>query len=139
PGVAGSTPIVAKDRIFLTSPSADGTQLLLLCIGTDGKPQWEKPLAKGLKDSKNLASASPSTDGAHVWAYAGSGDLVCFAMDGTEVWRAQLQERYGRFKLQFGMTTTPLVHDGAVYLQLIHSGGAWVVALDAATGKEKWK
>jgi outer membrane protein assembly factor BamB len=139
PGAAGSTPVLAKDRIFLTSPSADGTQLLLLCLGTDGKPQWERPLAKGLRDTKNLASASPTTDGVHVWAYVGTGDLACFKLDGTEVWRAQLQERYGRFKLGFGMTTTPLVHAGAIYLQLIHSGGAWVVALDAGSGKELWK
>ena len=139
PGPAGSTPVVSKDKIFLTSPSADGSQIVLLCIGTDGKPQWDRTLAKGVKDSKNLASASPTTDGVHVWAYAGSGDLVCFKVDGTEVWRAQLQERYGKFKLGFGMTTTPLVHAGAIYVQLIHSGGAWVVALDAATGKELWK
>ena len=139
PGAAGSTPVIAKDRIFLTSPSADSTQLLLLCIAADGKPAWDRVLAKGLRDSKNLASASPSTDGVHVWAYAGTGDLACFKVDGAEVWRAQLQERYGRFKLGFGMTTTPLVHEGAIYLQLIHSGGAWVVALDAATGKELWK
>jgi outer membrane protein assembly factor BamB len=139
PGPAGATPVIAKDRIFLTSPSKDGTQLLLICIGTDGKPQWEQAIAKGLKDQKNIASASPTTDGTHVWAYGATGDLVCFKVDGTEVWRANLQERYGRFKLGFGMTTTPLVHGGVVYIQLIHSGGAWVVALDAATGKELWK
>jgi outer membrane protein assembly factor BamB len=139
PGAAGSTPVIAKDRIFLTSPSADAAQLLLLCLGTDGKPRWERSLAKGLRDPRNLASASPSTDGVHVWAYAGTGDLACFTMDGDEVWRAQIQERYGRFKLGFGMTTTPLLHEGVLYLQLIHSGGAWVLALEAASGKELWK
>jgi hypothetical protein len=107
--------------------------------GTDGKVQWERVLAKGVGDPKNLASASPTADGVHVWAYSGTGDLVCFKMDGTEVWRAQLQEKYGKFKLGFGMTTTPLVHAGVIYLQLIHSGGAWVVALDASSGKELWK
>jgi outer membrane protein assembly factor BamB len=139
PGVAGSTPIVAKDRIFLTTPSADGKQVLLLCLGKDGKAQWERALAGKVGDPKNMASATPTTDGVHVWGYAGTGDLACFKVDGTEVWRAQLQEKYGKFKLGFGMTTTPLVHGGVIYLQLIHSGGAWVVALEAATGKELWK
>src|SRR5262245_9223487 len=59
PGAAGSTPVVAKDRIFVASPGGDS--LLLLCIGTDGKPQWERALAKGVKETKNLASASPTT------------------------------------------------------------------------------
>jgi outer membrane protein assembly factor BamB len=139
PGPAGSTPVISKDRIFLTSPSADGSQALLLCIGTDGKPRWDRVLSRGTRDAKNLASASPSSDGVRVWAYVGTGDLACFSVEGQEVWRAQLQERYGRFKIGFGMTTTPLLHAGVIYLQLIHSGGAWVVALEAATGKEIWK
>jgi len=139
PGPAGSTPIVVKDRLFLVTPKPASEQLLLLCVGTDGKPLWEKELAKGVKTPGNLASASPSSDGLHVWAYVGTGDLGCFTLDGQEVWRAQLQERYGRFKTQFGMTTTPLVHEGKLFLQLIHSGGAWVVALDALSGHELWK
>lgn len=139
PGPAGSTPIVVKDRIYLITPKAEGEQLLLLCVGKDGKPLWERTLAKGVKTPGNLASASPSSDGVHLWAYVGTGDLVCFTLDGEEKWRAQMQERYGRFKLQFGMTSTPVLVDGKLYLQLIHSGGAWVVALEAATGTELWK
>lgn len=139
PGVAGSTPVVAGDRIFLTSPGADGAQVLLICVGTDGKPRWERTLGEGARDAKNAASASPTTDGKSVWAYAGTGDLACFDVDGKELWRADLQKRYGRFRIQFGMTSTPVVAEGAVYLQLIHSGGAWVLALDAATGEERWK
>jgi outer membrane protein assembly factor BamB len=138
PGPAGSTPIVVKDRIILVSPKAAAGQIVLLCFGADGKVLWEKPLAS-VKDAGNLASASPSSDGTHVWAYSGTGDLACFTLDGEEKWRVAMQERYGRFKLQFGMTSTPLLQDGKLYLQLIHSGGAWVVALDAATGKELWK
>ncbi|HEX7898378.1 MAG TPA: PQQ-binding-like beta-propeller repeat protein [Planctomycetota bacterium] len=139
PAAAGSTPVVVRDRIYLTSPSADGDRLLLICAGTDGKVRWEKTVSDGLKSAKNVASASPSADGQHVWAYSGNGDLVCFTADGAEVWRANLQNVYGRFKLGFGMTTTPLVHEGVLYVQLIHAGGAWVVALDAASGKELWK
>jgi len=85
PGAAGATPVIAKDRIYLTSPSADSTQLLLLCLGLDGKTLWERTLAKGLRDTKNLASASPSANGEHVWGYAGTGDLVCFTAEGVEV------------------------------------------------------
>ena len=139
PAAAGATPVIFGDNIFVASPSADGSKALLLCIGTDGKPRWERVVSDGRKDLKNLASASPSTDGKHVWAYFGSGDLACFTVAGVEVWKADLQQRSGRFKLGFGMTTTPLVHDGTVYLQLIHSGGAWVLALDALTGAERWK
>jgi outer membrane protein assembly factor BamB len=37
------------------------------------------------------------------------------------------------------MTSTPLLLDGRLSLQLIHSGGALVVALDAASGTETWR
>jgi outer membrane protein assembly factor BamB len=45
----------------------------------------------------------------------------------------------------FGMTSTPLLHNGRLYLQLIHGDGnpatreAVVVCLDAATGKQIWR
>ena len=38
PGIASATPVVWGDRIFLTSQA--GNDLLLLCLGTDGKEQW---------------------------------------------------------------------------------------------------
>jgi outer membrane protein assembly factor BamB len=141
PGMGSSTPAVWGDRLFLTSK--DGNDLVLLCVRTEGKELWRRTLGTGDRkprgDEGNLASASPSTDGSHVWAFAGTGDLACFDMDGKEAWKFNLQDRYGKFRIQFGMHSTPVLHGDRLYLQLIHSGGAWVIALDKATGKEVWK
>lgn len=148
PGPAGATPVVADGRIFLTTVDQDGG-LLLMCFGTDGKQQWSRKLAQGNRDVRgdegNSASPSPVADGKHVWAMMTTGDLACFTADGEEVWKANLQDRYGRFDIQFGMTSSPILHEGNLYLQLIHGEGnpktreALVVALDAATGDEVWK
>jgi outer membrane protein assembly factor BamB len=142
PGAGSSTPVVWGDRIFLTSE--DSKDLVLMCVSTAGKELWKQKLGNpdkrvGPGGQANLASGSPCTDGKHVWATVGTGDLACFDLDGKEVWKFNLQDRYGRFRIQFGMHTTPLLHGDRLYLQLIHSGGAWVVALDKATGKEVWK
>jgi outer membrane protein assembly factor BamB len=147
PGAAGATPVVWGERIFLTS--AEGNDLVLMCVGTDGKERWKKTLGSGDKaargDEGNLASPSPCTDGKHVWAFVGTGDLACFDVEGKEVWKYNVQEKYGKFQIQFGMSSTPVLHEGRLYLQLIHGEGdpktreAVVVALDAATGKEVWK
>ncbi len=141
PGMGGSTPVVWGDRIFLTS--ADQGDLVLLCVSTEGKELWKRKVGKGdvkaRGDEGNGASASACTDGKHVWAFVGSGELACFDFNGKEIWKFNLQDRYGKFRIQFGMHSTPVLDGERLYLQLIHSGGAWVIALDKATGKEIWK
>jgi len=142
PGPAGATPVVWKDRIFLTSLADDGA-LLLMCFDTAGNPLWQDEMASGNRnvrgDEGNSASPSPCTDGTHVWAMMGTGDLACHDFDGNVVWRVFLPERFGEFKIQFGMTSTPVLHGDHLYLQLIHSGGARIVALDKRTGKTVWQ
>jgi outer membrane protein assembly factor BamB len=141
PGPAGATPVVWDDHIFLTS--ADGDQLVLLAVGTDGKPLWKQVLADQNQtvrgDEGNSASPSPATDGKHVWAMMGTGDIGCYTFDGKQVWKFNLQDRYGKFDIQFGMTSTPLLDGDRLYLQLLHSGDHLVLALDKATGSEIWK
>jgi outer membrane protein assembly factor BamB len=141
PGVGSATPCIWGERIFVTSE--DGDQLVLLCFGTDGKQQWKaqvgKDANKGRRGEGNGATPSPSTDGTLVFAYVGTGDFAAFDFAGKEVWRFNAQERYGKFSYGFGMHTTPLLHEGRLYLQLIHAKAALVVALEASTGKEVWK
>jgi outer membrane protein assembly factor BamB len=142
PGMGGSTPIVWGGRIFLTS--ADGRDdLWLLCISTDGNELWRRKLGnvrfRRMPNEGNGASASPSTDGKHVWAFVGSGDFACFDLDGKEIWKFDAQERYGKFQMQYGMHTTPLLYGDRLYLQLLHSGGAHVIALDKNNGETVWQ
>ena len=117
-------------------------QLGALCASTDGKQLWKRQLGTNRPirgDEGNGASPSPSTDGKHVFVFVGSGQLACFDFDGNEVWKFNAQDRYGRFQTQHGMHTTPLLYQDRLYMQLIHSGGAWVIALDPTTGKQVWK
>lgn len=141
PGMGSSTPCVWGDKLFLTSEQ--GNDLVALCISTSGKELWKKKLGttinKARGDEGNGASASPSTDGKHVWFFVGSGELACMDFDGKIIWQQDLQKQYGRFRIQFGMHSTPTLHQGRLYLQLMHTGTQLVIALDAATGKEIWK
>jgi outer membrane protein assembly factor BamB len=147
PGPSGATPAVWGDRIFVTS--ADKKDLLLLAFDTSGKQLWSETVGTGNKpvrgDEGNFASPSPSTDGKHVWTFMGNGLLACYTVEGKKVWGLDVQDRYGKLKIAFGMSSTPILDKGRLYLQLIHGEGreatheAAVVALDAATGKEIWK
>jgi outer membrane protein assembly factor BamB len=140
-GPAGATPAVWGDRMFLTS--AEGSDLYVQCVSTDGRPLWKQKLGTGNQavrnDEGNYASPSPATDGKHVWAFVGTGDLGCYDFEGRQVWKINLQDEYGKFKIQFGMASTPVLDGDRLYFQLIHSGGAIVLALDKATGRNVWK
>src|SRR6266481_4343694 len=63
PGMAGSTPAIWGERIFLTSQDGDDT--VLLCISTQGKQLWKRKLGEAVRSRKggeaNAASPSPST------------------------------------------------------------------------------
>lgn len=146
PGSAGATPVVWENRIFLTS--VDGDDLILMCVSTDGQELWRQKLGSGNKDARsgegNSASPSPSTDGKHVWAFFGTGVLGCYTVEGREVWKFDVQDRYGKFDIAFGMTPTPVLHGDHLYLQLIHGTmrGDYtvgkVIKLDKQTGEEVW-
>ncbi len=148
PGPAGASPVVWGDKVFLTSVN-DAGDLLLMAIDASGKQLWQQVVATGNQvsrgDEGNSASPSPITDGKHVWTFMGEGTLGCYSVNGKEAWKFNVQDRYGKISIQFGMSSTPILEAGVLYLQLIHGEGdpktreACVVALEADTGKEVWK
>ncbi len=151
PGPGGATPVIWDDKIFVTSVTESG-DLVLICAGADGKERWQRKVGEGNRnvrgDEGNMASPSPCTDGTHVWAMMGTGDLACYDFEGKLVWSTKLQERYGKkgkFDIAFGMSSSPVLFEDRIYLQLIHGEGnpqtreAVVVALNKATGEEIWK
>ena len=141
PGEAASTPVIWEDKIFLTS--AEGNTLVLMCISTEGEELWKRTIGRGNRIVRggegNSAAPSPVTDGEHVWAFFGTGDLVCYDFQGNEVWHTNLAKRYGRFNLYFVMASTPHLDKDRLYMHLIHSNAWLVLALDKMTGEEIWK
>lgn len=141
PGPGSSTPCVWGDKLFLTA--VDGADLVLLCVGTDGQEKWKKAVGKGNKaarnDEGNSASASCSTDGERVYALVGDGHLAAYDLNGNEKWVVDLQEKYGKFEIQFGAHWSPVLHKGRLYVTPLHRAFKSIVCFDAATGKELWK
>ncbi len=147
PGPAGATPVIWENRIFLTS--TDGQDLLLMAFDTSGSELWRRKVGRGNQDARgdegNSCSPSPLTDGKYVWSFMGTGDLGCYDFDGNEIYKFNLQDRYGKFDIQFGMTSTPVLDDDKLIFQLIHGKWnrdpqpAWVVAINKHDGKEIWK
>ncbi len=140
PGPGASTPCIWDQQIFLTA--VKDNDLVLACYGTDGKEQWMKTLGTGNRaargDEGNWASASCSTDGKRVYAFVGDGTLAAYDFTGKEVWSMNLAKEHGDFKIQFGAHWTPVLHEGKLYVAVMHQKLQKIFCYTAETGKEEW-
>ncbi len=144
PAWSGSTPIVWGERIFLNV--ADGTDLWLWSLDrTKGDILWKKHLSDGdhRERKQNMSSPSPVTDGRHVWVMTGTGILKAFDFDGTEIWMRDIQADYGRFGLNWGYASSPLLVGDALFVQVLHGmktdDPSYLLRIDTATGRTVWR
>jgi outer membrane protein assembly factor BamB len=138
--------VVWEKRVFVTS--SDGRlndQLSLDCHDADtGKLLWRcrffgSVLPEGLFGPGGMAVPTPATDGKRVFALFGTGDLVCVDFDGKPVWIRSLAQEYGPFRNRWGMAASPLLVDGLLIVQVDHFGESYLLAVDAASGANRWR
>jgi outer membrane protein assembly factor BamB len=144
PSWSGSTPIIWEDRIFLNVAEGDNLQLWSV-DRNKGEVQWKRPLSGGnVKMRKqNMSSPSPVTDGSGVWVMTGTGILKAFDFSGKELWARDIQKDYGRFGLNWGYASSPLLHEDALYVQVLHGmhtdDPSYILRIDKKTGKTVWR
>jgi len=144
PAWSGSTPIVWGDRIFLNV--AEGANLSLWSVDrTRGMVRWKRPLGGGntRMQKQNMSTPSPVTDGKHVWVMTGTGVLKGFDFEGQEIWSRDIQRDYGRFGLNWGYGSSPLLFDGALYVQVLHGmhtdAPSYLLRINTTDGKTIWR
>ncbi len=144
PAWSGSTPIIWGERIFLNV--ADGQDLWLWSLDrAKGDLLWKQHLSGGdhKERKQNMSSPSPVTDGRHVWVMTGTGILKAFDFDGKEIWARDIQADYGKFGLNWGYASSPLLFEDALFVQVLHGmktdDPSYVLRLDKATGKTVWR
>ncbi len=147
PAYSGSTPIIWGDRIFLNVATANGSGELELWAVDRNKQEvaWKRPIAGGnhIERKQNMSSPSPVTDGRTVWVMTGVGVLKAFDFAGKELWMRDIQGDYGRFGLNWGYASSPLLHAGDLFVQVLHGmktdDPSYVLRINGATGKTIWK
>ena len=140
PGAGCSTPVVWDDSIFVTC-GIDG-QDGVLCFAMDGRERWRRQLGpERLGKHRNGSGSNPSpvTDGEHVVVYFKSETLACFDFAGRELWRTNLQQKYGDDTLWWDLGTSPVLAGDRVIVAVMQAGESYLVALDIATGDVFWK
>jgi len=156
PALSGSTPIVWGDRIFLNVANAlpdaravdngPGASLHLWCVDrAKGTILWQRDLGSGnrMQRKQNQSTPSPVTDGTTVWVMTGTGILKAFDFAGKELWTRDIQADYGRFGLNWGYGSSPLLHGDSLFVQVLHGmrtdDPSYLLRIDTATGKTVWR
>ena len=154
PGQSWSSPIIWGERVFVTTATENGASCRVLALDRkSGKILWDKEVFQQVprrKEGRNsYATPTPATDGQRVYACFGDGSFAALNFAGEVVWTNRDYKFYG----QHGLATALLLHDGAVIMARDGSNDgedkklgwqtpwdqAYVLALDAKTGKERWK
>ena len=166
PGGGWSSPIIVGKRVFVTTAvdskntkplgHAGGVRNMrgrkppepfdfrLICLSLEnGSLQWEKSLARkqpkyAIHPSNTYSTESPVTDGKHIFCYfATIGKVASVDLEGKLAWAVDV----GAFPSGngFGTGSSLTLSDGKLFIQCDNDKDSFVVALDTATGKEKWK
>ena len=140
PGKGTSTPIVWRDRIYLTTP-AEG-QDAVLALDRNGKQVWLTRLGpESPPRHRNLASscnASPVTDGKGVFVRFRSGRLAALEQDGKERWQLNLDQKFGPEQLFWDSGSSPVLTNDCVVVSRMHHGESWVAGFDKKNGEQRW-
>ncbi len=144
PERSGATPIVWGDHVFLNI--GEGRSLAVWSVNRNtGAVQWKRPLGGGnvRMMKQQMSSPSPVTDGTTVWVMTGTGLLRAFDFAGKELWLRDLQKDYGRFGIQWGYASSPLLHEDSLYVQVLHGmhtdDPSYVLRIHKASGKTLWR
>ncbi len=144
PEWSGSTPAIWGNLIFLNV--AQGDALSVWCVDRRGPTVlWKGSIGGGnhKERKQNMSSPSPVTDGTAVYALTGTGMLKAFDFKGTPLWTRDIQKEYGRFGLNWGYASSPLLHGDALYVQVLHGmktdDPSYLLRIDKKSGKTVWR
>ncbi len=164
PGEGSATPIVWEQLLFLvtaiktdrlanlapkaderakTHPPQNYYQFTVMCLDrATGQQRWRRVACEavpheGRHPTNTFASASPVTDGQRLYVSFGSYGIYCFDLEGNELWRRDLGDMRTRYG--WGEATSPVVHQGHLVVNWDHEDQSFITALEAKTGKTRWK
>lgn len=163
PGEGWSSPIIAGDRVVVTTVTDASTQARVLCLDrSSGRLVWNTEVTEIIpirKEAKNsYATPTPVIEDGRIFAVFGDGTIAALDLDGKVLWR----NTDVRFYSRHGLGASPLVHEGLLIMTFdgsnrVESAGAWpsisqeeqlgwrvpwdraeVAALDVRTGRRVW-
>jgi len=140
-----NSPVVWKDRIFLTGADPNGRQMY--CFDTkNGQLLWKgdvptTPEAAKLEmmEDTGYAACTAATDGRRIYAIFPTGDVAGFDFNGRRLWHKSL----GVPDSSYGYASSLETYEKLVLIQYDQGDGSEgkskVIALDGVTGQVAWE
>ena len=153
PGKGWSSPIVYKDKVFVTTATEEGVSCRILCVNRkDGSIAWNTEVHRQkpgpMRQQNSYATPTPVTDGERVYSVFYDGTVAAVDFSGKPVWKSQEV----KFFSLHGLGASPLLAQGQLIMPYDGSSreesrvgwkepwkNAVILSLDAATGAVKWK
>ena len=124
----------------------DVWQWKVICFDKlSGRRLWERVAHEGTPQhgrhsESTHANATPATDGTNIVTMFGSEGLFCYGMNGALRWKTDLcllsASPDGHPDLEWGYSSSPIIHNDKVILQCDVQGGCFISVVDLKSGKE---
>ena len=144
-GEGYSSPVVANGRVFLHS-RRDPDEIVTAIDLASGKVVWQQTYTASFTKNQYATqmakgpNSTPLVVGTRLFTLGVTGVLTAWNVaDGTVAWRQDYSASIDTSKLFCGTAMSPMLEGGALIVQVgsdVHGGR--VLALDPATGKERW-
>lgn len=141
-GKAWSSPVIWGKQIWLSSATPDGHELFALCLDRDtgkivrNQKLFDVPAPQFAHAFNSHASPTPAIQEGRVYMVFGATGIACLdTADGRVIW-----ERRDFVCNHFrGSGSSPILHEGRLYLNFDGSDHQFLVALDQKTGQTLWR
>lgn len=145
PGLGWSSPVIAAGRLWITTAVVDadeGSSLRLLAydVATGANALdvevFDSSEVSPLNPKNSLASPTPvlDPDGGRVYVHFGATGTAAVGTSGDVLWRTRFP-----YISQHGNGGSPILHDGRLVVSIDGYDTAYLVAVDARTGEERWR
>lgn len=133
-----SSPVLTEKHLFLTAYADD--KLYTQCFDRHtGKLLWEKSIDRPRKPLihklNEPAAITPVTDGSNVYVFFQDFGLLSYDGSGKLRWQTPL----GPFTNAIGLSSSPILADGRLVLQIDQYVDSYIAAFNPDDGKTLWK
>ena len=153
PGPGSSSPIIYRNKIFITSFSGvttgdqDPSKLVrhIVCVDKEkGTIIWKDTVKatqpedpySGFLVEHGYASNTPLIDSGRLFVYLGKSGIHCYSLDGKKLWQKSLGT--GSTRRKWGSAASPIIYKNTLIVSAAEES-LTLYGLNPENGDQKWK